>query len=171
MLASAAGGVSRGAARRRSSIRGAGATVRSSRPKRAASRAAIACCWAGLVPPSSHPQPQKRRRRGGAGPVTGARSAEAALLGAQAAAAAALAPEGRGLVETTAAPTTATEVGLEPASVEGLHRWCRMHGPWGPRRRLVVGVVHPQPTAAQLERIEAPDRVSRAGGVAELSEG
>src|SRR6185295_13449388 len=26
-------------------------------------------------------------------------------------------------------------------------------------------------TAAQLERIEAPDRVSRAGGVAELSEG
>src|SRR5439155_991387 len=86
--------------------------------------------------------------------------AEASLAGAEPA------PRAAGAAERAAVAAA------EPLEIESLgrRRAHHAHRSWRPRRRLVVGVVHTQAPAAQLEGVEAPDGVGRAGRVRELSE-
>src|SRR5213083_1497192 len=86
--------------------------------------------------------------------------AEASLAGAEPA------PIAAGAAERAAVAAA------EPLEIESLgrRRAHHAHRSWRPRRRLVVGVVHTQAPAAQLEGVEAPDGVGRAGRVRELSE-
>src|SRR5206468_9195424 len=85
------------------------------------------------------------------------RLAEAPLAGSEPA------PRAAGAAERAAVAAA------EPLEIESLgrRRAHHAHRSWRPRRRLVVGVVHTQAPAAQLEGVEAPDGVGRAGRVRE----